>query len=284
MTASVLNSYLLDCKVRQLSLKTIQSYREVLTQFTDWCGPITMDDVTPDLLRKYIVEQDHRTDGGKFLIYRYLRTFFNWWEQETDGRWTPPTRKVKAPRHKFKVLPSIPLEDVQSMVNTCKDEFYGPRDKAILLILLDTGVRANPLLNVDIDHVDATMGVLTVTSKGDKVRSIYLGKRTRKALRAWIRTRQDVRPLFTTKSAVRLGYSGLRLMLGRRAQLAGVERPTAHSFRRAFAITMLRSGVDIFTLARLMNHSDTRTLIHYLDILVSDIELAHRRHSPVDNL
>jgi len=41
-TASDLNSYLLDYKVRQQSLKTIQSYREVLSQFTDWCDSILM--------------------------------------------------------------------------------------------------------------------------------------------------------------------------------------------------------------------------------------------------
>jgi len=190
--STVLQSYLLDCKVRQLSPKTITAYRETLDQFTDWTGYIPMNDVTPDLLRRYMVRQGHRSTGGRFFVYRTIRTFFLWWEVETDKTWISPTRKVKPPRHKFEVLPPVPLEDVAKMVQTCKDEFYGPRDKVLLCILLDTGVRITPLLNTNIDHVDATMGVLTVTSKGDKVRSIYLGKRTRRALRTWIRVRQDV--------------------------------------------------------------------------------------------
>jgi integrase/recombinase XerD len=73
-------------------------------------------------------------------------------------------------------------------------------------------------------------------------------------------------------------------MINRRSKLADIEAPSIHDFRRAFALAMLRSGVDIFTLAKLMGHSSIDVLKHYLKQTTEDTSLAHRRHGPVDKL
>jgi len=81
----------------------------------------------------------------------------------------------------------------------------------------------------------------------------------------------------------RLVYDGLRSILTRRAQEAGVEEPALHDFRRAFALSMLRNGMDIFTLAKLMGHEGISVLQRYLKQTNLDTEEAHRRAGPVDN-
>jgi len=81
----------------------------------------------------------------------------------------------------------------------------------------------------------------------------------------------------------RLGYDGLRGILTRRAQEAGVEEPALHDFRRAFALSMLRNGTDVFTLAKLMGHEGITVLQRYLKQTNLDTEEAHRRAGPVDN-
>ena len=58
--------------------------------------------------------------------------------------------------------------------------------------------------------------------------------------------------------------------------------PTPHDFRRAFALIMLRNGVDIFALQKLMGHSDLQILLSYLAQTDQDIHTAHMRGSPVD--
>jgi integrase len=79
-------------------------------------------------------------------------------------------------------------------------------------------------------------------------------------------------------------YLGLRLLLERRAKRAKLSnKPKLHGFRRAFALNMLRSGVDIFVLQRLMRHSDLQVLRRYLAQNDRDNQLAHMRGSPVDN-
>ena len=72
-------------------------------------------------------------------------------------------------------------------------------------------------------------------------------------------------------------------MLTRRAEEAGVEEPALHDFRRAFALSMLRNGTDIFTLAKLMGHEGITILQRYLKQTDQDTEEAHRRAGPVDN-
>jgi len=72
--------------------------------------------------------------------------------------------------------------------------------------------------------------------------------------------------------------------LRRRAELVGLKDiPTPHDFRRAFALIMLRNGVDIFALQKLMGHSDLQVLRRYLAQTDQDIQAAHLRGSPVDN-
>lgn len=63
---------------------------------------------------------------------------------------------------------------------------------------------------------------------------------------------------------------------------AGVKKPHLHDFRRAFALSMLRSGTDIFTLAKLMGHKGITVLQRYLKQTHQDTEEAHRRSSPVE--
>jgi integrase/recombinase XerD len=80
-----------------------------------------------------------------------------------------------------------------------------------------------------------------------------------------------------------LTYSGLTEVLSRRADKAHVEEPSPHDFRRAFALSMLRNGIDIFTLAKLMGHEGISVLQRYLKQTNLDTEEAHRRAGPVDN-
>jgi site-specific recombinase XerC len=92
--------------------------------------------------------------------------------------------------------------------------------------------------------------------KGGKTRMVFIGRTTRRAMRAYLRLRHDSSPaLFVSKDEERLTYDGLRQLLERRAKRARLSnKPKLHGFRRAFALNMLRSGVDIFVLQRLMGH------------------------------
>jgi len=73
-------------------------------------------------------------------------------------------------------------------------------------------------------------------------------------------------------------------MLACRAKWANVEISSPHDFRRAFAINMLRSGIDLISLARLMGHSSLKTLQRYLKQIPDDLQAAHNKGGPVDKV
>ena len=184
----------------------------------------------------------------------------------------------------------VSLSSVIQMGKVCQpDTFSGDRDRAILYFLLDTGVRASELLSINIEDVNQAKGeILIRQGKGCKPRYVFIGRQTKRALRHYLNHRKDdspalwvVVPRFGTE---RLQYEGLRQMLIRRAAEAKVDIPAPHDFRRAFAVTMLRNGTDVFTLAKLMGHEGITVLQRYLKQTKEDTKIAHHRNSPLDNL
>jgi site-specific recombinase XerD len=173
------------------------------------------------------------------------------------------------------------------MMEACKGSgFTDVRDRAILFALLDTGARATEFCMIDLDDLDLTTGAILIRQgKGRKPRMVYLVQKSRRAIRAYLRMRHDNDPaLWVTDEGGRLTYWGLRGIINRRAKLARVKPPTAHDFRRAFALNMLRAGVDVFTIRRLMGHASDAVLRRYLALTDQDTRAAHAKGSPVDRL
>jgi integrase len=184
--------------------------------------------------------------------------------------------KIKMIDHKNPPLDPVSIEDVKKLISVSDT-----RDKAIFLTLLDTGLRAAELLALNVEDVNLITGCILVEhGKGDKVRTVYIGRQTRKALRKYI---DHTGPLFLTDEGERLTYWGLRQIVRRRSEQAKIESPQIHSFRRLFALTMLRSGVDVYNLSMLMGHSDTQVLQRYLKLTEADNRQAHMLGSPVDH-
>ena len=172
------------------------------------------------------------------------------------------------------------------MIITCnKGTFIGDRDKAILLSLLDTGARSQEFLDINLTDINMITGkILIRQGKGRKPRTVYIGSKSRKAVKKYLKDRRDNHPAFLiTNNSERLSYDGLRAVITRRSKLAGIKPPSLHSFRRAFAINMLRAGVDIYSIQALLGHKSLSVLQRYLKITTEDARLAHRLASPVDN-
>lgn len=157
---------------------------------------------------------------------------------------------------------------------------------AILLTLIDTGIRASELLQLDIDDFNPVQGSLLIRhGKGDKTRTVYAGKKARKTIHSYLAHREDdTDALFVSMdTSTRLTYSGLRWIVLNCSKAARIKMRGIHTFRRLYALTMLRNGVDVITLSRLMGHSDLQVLKRYLAQTDDDLREAHIRASPVDN-
>lgn len=288
---SMVESFLVDRKARGSSRGTIEFYRKKLKLFTDYCECqviIRGTQITPHAIRLYLLylEEKGHNHGGVHAAYRSLRAFLYWWEEEIEPEeWKNPIRKVKAPKLFTHPLEPISTDDVRSMLEICKgNTFHDKRDKATLLALLDTGARAQEFLDMSLEDINLITGAILIRhGKGGKPRTVYLGKKSRKALRNYLKQRADTgSALWVSQKGERLSYGGLRSLLRRRATKAKVNVPSLHSFRRAFALNMLRAGADIFSLQKLMGHGDLQVLRRYLAQTTEDVAEAHRIGSPVD--
>ncbi len=286
-------SFLIDRQARELSRYTLKFYRDFLRTFIEYCNANSLtfiQQITSDFLRRYFLAfGEKHNPGGVHGAYRTLRAFFQWLmkEEVMASDWKNPMLKVKAPKVVLDPLEPISIQDVRALSNTCqRGDLIGERDRALFLFLLDTGARAREACNMNIKDVDLNTGAVMIRyGKGGKSRMVFIGRTTRRAMRGYLRQRHDSSPaLFVSKDEERLTYDGLRQLLERRAKRAKLgNKPKLHGFRRAFALNMLRSGVDIFVLQRLMGHADLQVLRRYLAQNDEDNQLAHMRGSPVDN-
>lgn len=288
----LIESFLVDRQAQGLSKSTVKFYKRKLGYLLKFCEEQAVTQVaelTADLLRRYLLELSERHNpGGVHACFRTLRTLLLWVGQEEimPPDWNNPIRKVKAPKLPNDLLEPISLEDVTALVETCKHTFTGVRDKAMILGLLDTGARAQEFLNLNVEDLELSTGSVVIRQgKGRKARMVFFGRKTIRVIRSYFRFREDTSPaLWVSIHGERLTATGLTLLLRRRAKFAGLKDiPSPHDFRRAFALMMLRNGVDVFALQKLMGHSDLQVLRRYLAQTDQDIQTAHMRGSPVDN-
>ena len=133
----------------------------------------------------------------------------------------------------------------------------------------------------------ASGSMLVRNGKGAKWRRTFIGHKAGRALVGYMRHPGDgIRDsaVWLTTWGRRLSYPGLRHVLDRRAKQAGVTVPSLDSYRRAFALLSLRAGADIYSLRRLMGHSELSVLRRYLAQTDDDLRRAHEKAGPVDNM
>jgi integrase/recombinase XerD len=239
-------------------------------------------------------------------IWISLSAFFSWASEEFG--FPNPMKGVPAPKYARAQVETFTKEEIEALLKACeycreavtnqrrKFTMRRPtarRDWAIILTLLDTGLRAGELCSLRIGDVDLKSGKVVVRhgieggSKGGKGRTVFMGKSTRRALWRYLADREDGddpdAPLFLGKSNRPMNKDGLRLTISALGKKANISKCYPHKFRYTFAITYLRSGGDLFTLKSLLGHSSLEMVQHYARIAEVDIEQAHRRASPADN-
>lgn len=278
-----IESFLIDRKIQNFRPGTLRFYRQKLRVLHVYCQAqqITLiSEISTDIMRKFMLwASEYHNPGGSHAIFRACKTFLKWWELESGN--PNPMQRLKPPKVDVEPLDPILVDDLHALLKVSNK-----RDKAIILVLIDTGIRATELININIFDLKLTNNgeIMIRRGKGGKPRSVFIGQKTRRALREYLKERAASSTLFLTDDGNPLTYWGLRDIIVRRSKQAGIHPPQLHAFRRTFALTMLRAGVDIYSVARLMGHADIQVLKRYLKQTNDDLQIAHLRGSPVDNL
>lgn len=203
---------------------------------------------------------------------RIIRAWLNWCHRE--GFIERP-RKITMPRTEQKLVPVLSEDDIARLFAATERE-YTPelreRDRAMLYLLLDTGIRVSELCSLMLEdvHFEPDEAYIRVLGKGNKWREVGMGKLSRMSLRRYInRYRKAMTPkerrVFLTRHKVGFTRSGVNQVLYRLAEWAGVEgRVSAHVWRHTYATMTLANGGEIYKLSRSMGHSGVHVTEGYL--------------------
>jgi len=292
------------------SPKTIKWYSEILWSFSAYIkerrGYSDISNFNMDLAREYIVylRNKHKFQGHPYIPeqghllspktvqchVRALKAFSSWLYNEgcTDGNRLGHLKLPKAPSKIMEPLTSEEIEMVSAAID--KSSPAGMRNYAVVVTLLDTGLRASEIAGVTLGQLNLDAGYIKVMGKGSKERIVPIGKYVQKTLWVYIEKGRpkpafsDCDNLFLSPGGRPITGNTIKLVFSRLAKRSGVERLHAHLCRHTFAINYLLNGGDIFSLQQILGHTSLDMVRLYLHFTSSQITVLQHKYSPMDKL
>jgi len=315
--AHAVDDYLLDHEGGNHSDKTLEWHRTALglmrTYFEKERGITLVGEVDASAINAWFAHM-RKSPGGhgkprsERTIQTYARSaraFFHWLVRRETIRGNPFDRVV-FPKVGKPLIHTIDAEEFERLLLACAPpnetgpfaERAAVRNRAILWVLYDTGIRVSELCGLRLADFDRKHGILTVTGKGSKERRIALGNNCLRNLLYYLDKRRPDEEelaewgsagedhLFLSETRLPLTKNGMTLLFKRIRERAGItdKRISPHIFRHSFAIRYLVLGNDPFSLQELLGHEDMTTVKNYMHMNDETIQAQKRKYSPGDHL
>jgi len=301
LLSQVLQGYWLANEQRLSRNTTARFYGMVFDRLSAFLGDPEFSSITADDLRRFLLHIERRGVTKRTVSDHWIPLSALWTWAESELSADHIVRKVRRPRYDDKPIVPLTMDEVKALVDAA--EWTAPwstrtgkkarsrrptadRDRAMILTLLDTGVRASELCDLEVRDYDQDSGQLLIRhGKGDKRRHVYAGRRTRLALWRYLagRSPRKTDPLFATKTGKPINRSNLLHTIQRIAAQAGILDVHPHRFRHTFAVNFIRNGGNAFALQKLLGHSDMATVLRYVRLAELDVREAVRKSSVVDH-
>ena len=291
--------YLLARTADGLSPGTLGTYKWALHLFAASVGEITVEAITLEAAQVFMASlSDHYKNKSRENVWIALKAFDKWREAELG---LPKFFKVERPPTDYDQPVPFSEDEMKRLLKaaqftraaqTTKRKAFAmkrhtaARDTALLLLMLDTALRAGEVCRLRVGDVDLKDGAVQIgawgSGKKTKSRVVYLGAKTRKAVWRIAQGRKPDAPLFTSDDRPMTPNSVMKLYhhLGHAAEVANCH---PHRMRHTASIQFLRNGGDVFSLQRMLGHSDLAMSRKYVLIANTDLQDAHFRASPADN-
>lgn len=248
------DSYALWLVTRGYTKATRHGYLKVYRLWDEWCQTqgTTPARATRSHIARWLLERQGRAPATIRNTIVGLRCFYRY-AVSVKARRDDPTEGFRWPKVTLPPISPYTEDELQTFLAAVRS----PRDRAMLLVLIDTGLRASELAGMTPADIDWVRGTFIVRGKGNKERRLAHGEETRKALRchADVRDEHLWGEITTTE--------GVRAWFWRLAKRAGVPRANLHRFRHTFAAEFLRAGAGEGDLQETLGHESLAMSLHY---------------------
>ena len=226
-----------------------------------------------------------RDVSGVLAIMRQLRAFARWLE---DEEYLCRPVKFTLPRKPVKRLEVLDERQVTALFRSrylTGDTPAEKRNRALVCLLLDSGLRVAEVAGIEDADLFLAAGFVRVRGKGNKERLVPFSERTARVIRTWIEAR-DAEPVELVGpgkgKTFELGREGVMSMVERAGADVGL-RLHSHLLRHTCATTLLKNGMDLATLQRVLGHSSIAITQAYLHLRDEDIKAKHSATSPMEH-
>jgi site-specific recombinase XerD len=279
--------WLLTCSARSFSPNTIDGYGRTLRKFIKFLGddpPIRS--ITTKHIEAFLIAQPvSRT--SKLDYYVGLSSLWTWALKEGLVN-SHQVRALERPKADTRQVEPYTEAEIKHLVHEASgSSLYNLKMRATLMLLLDTGLRASEVCSLTIGNLHLKEGHALVMGKGNKERQVEFGPRTGQAIWKYLASRGNLQPndrFLISRTGKHLDRDELAHRLQSLGRRAGVEHCHPHRFRHTFAVMFLRNGGSSLALQRLLGHSTMEMVRIYVKLSEVDLQQAHRRASPVENL
>lgn len=285
--ADLIEQFLLSRRVGNCTSSTLGIYESNLRRFAaamegqlSACNSIAVQRYLTSLRERMNPVSAHQH-------FRTLKTFFAWCHG-VGLLAEDPTRALtmKCP----KVLPRVPEdEEVRRLLAACPGTFEGRRNRALIALLADSGLRVSEALRLRVEDLHFPAQTIRVRSgKGQKDGTAYFGATTALHLRAWLQRRPQVSPqdwLFCTRAGTPLTRSHALHILHRLSAKAGLPSKIGpHALRHFCATALLRRTGNLELVRQVLRHETLTMTLRYARLVAPEVAARFRQASPLDRL
>ncbi len=252
---------------RRAAELTLKAYREGLHALLRLAAERQPAELDMQDIRRFVARLHGEGLGGR-SISRHLsawRSFYRWLARHRGVR-VNPALGVRPPRSPSPLPRVLSPEQAQALLDPEPSNLLETRDIAMFELFYSSGLRAAELAALDVDTgIDLAQGMVTVTGKRQRSRSVPVGGKALAALVRWSAlrpqlARADEPALFVTRSGGRLSTGGIASRLEQRARVLGLGvHVHPHMLRHSFASHLLQSSGDLRAVQELLGHASIRS-------------------------
>ena len=278
---------------KNYSPNTLEAYRSDLENVSLYLQDefeSQLEDTTHQFLRSWMVHALESGSSPSTIKRRVsaLKSFYKW-RKKTYGVKTDPTVKLVLPKMP-KRLPVFVEEPALNSVDdfTIFDASHdGIRDKAIIDLFYNTGIRSAELVGLKMNNIDFEQGAIKVLGKRNKERIVPVGKPMMASLKSYLHERYSLQEIvdteyfFLTQKGKKL-YPKLvyRVVNDYLSKVSSISKKSPHVLRHTFATHMLNKGADINAIKELLGHSSLAATQVYTHSSVEQLIKVYRSSHP----